>query len=271
MLMAPPQSSKQAAPRLRALFVGPREHRDFAAAWRWLAERWNAEHAASVAAAAQLGEFELIVLGQPRPRVFDEADVARLLAASPLARVILLCGSLCEGEGRSGRPPRGVPRTYWHQWPDLASKELSGDSFAQLPFTASGDEDRFLSCTASRRGEAKPSQEPLVAILAASSALADLLVDACRGRGRAIVARPNAASPTEFPQLEGVTEAFWSGDLYKAEEASQLAHFARAVRPAGVTALLHFPRPEDAARAIDLGARRVVSLPLNLDQLQSSE
>lgn len=267
MLMAPPQSNKQAALRLRALFVGPREHRDFADAWRWLAERWQVEHAASVAAAAQLGEFELIVLAQPRPRMFGESDVARLLAVSPLARVILLCGSLCEGEGRSGRPPRGVLRIYWHQWPDFVSRELSGDSVASAAFSTFGDEDRFLCSTASHRAEAKPSEEPLVAILAASSALADLLVDACRGRGRAIVVRPNAASPTEFPQLEGVTEAFWSGDLYKAEEASQLTHFARAVRPACVTALLHFPRPEDSARAIDLGARRGVSLPLDLDQL----
>ena len=66
-------------------------------------------------------------------------------APGPLARIVGLLGSWCEGEVRSGRPWPGAMRIYWHQWPGRWHAELDRLRGAcpiwGLPLTA-GDEDR---------------------------------------------------------------------------------------------------------------------------------
>jgi len=91
---------------------------------------------------------DLIILLSARPGDLALAVIERWRHAAPLARVIGLLGSWCEGEARSGAPPPAVPRIYWHQWPAWFAREVAllsrgGCGTLSLPLTAT-DEERFL-------------------------------------------------------------------------------------------------------------------------------
>ena len=77
--------------------VGEIEHPDFA------------ETVALVRDAASVGSLppELIVMAQSRPGVFSAQWIERLRRSAPLAGVVALLGTWCEGETRSGRPAPG--------------------------------------------------------------------------------------------------------------------------------------------------------------------
>src|SRR5687768_7503620 len=58
---------------------------------------------------------ELILLAQSHPGSDDQAHVERLHRVAPLTRLIVVAGSWCEGELRTGRPLAGVIRLYWYE------------------------------------------------------------------------------------------------------------------------------------------------------------
>lgn len=66
-------------------------------------------------AAAQETWFDLLLLFQSRPGEFDAGRLDVLRRRLPLARVLVVASSWCEGETRSGRPIPGAIRLYWHQ------------------------------------------------------------------------------------------------------------------------------------------------------------
>ena len=67
---------------------------------------------------------DVIVVAQAYPGQFSGEALDRLARLAPLARVVVLLGSWCEGEVRSGRPWPGAIRVYWHQWPARCAQEL---------------------------------------------------------------------------------------------------------------------------------------------------
>jgi hypothetical protein len=56
----------------------------------------------------------LIVVFQSRPGEISQATIEQAYRTSPLAPVLAVLGSWCEGEMRSGRPWHGVERVYWY-------------------------------------------------------------------------------------------------------------------------------------------------------------
>ena len=60
---------------------------------------------------------ELIVIAQSRPDVIGRRDVEHLRRSAPLAGIVGLMGTWCEGETRTGRPWPGVTRLYWYEFP----------------------------------------------------------------------------------------------------------------------------------------------------------
>ena len=91
---------------------------------------------------------EVIVIAQARPGEFTADQVDRLRRLSPLARVLGLLGSWCEGEVRTGHPWPGVVRVYWYDWlpwwKQALEKVRKGECPAWgLPVTAN-DRDRLL-------------------------------------------------------------------------------------------------------------------------------
>src|SRR4051794_21630350 len=65
-----------------------------------------------------------IVIVESRPGQFSRREVERLHAAEPLARLVALLGTWCEGEERSGRPWPGVVRVPASSWRWRLPREL---------------------------------------------------------------------------------------------------------------------------------------------------
>lgn len=59
----------------------------------------------------------LLIFAQARPGQLSEQHVERLRRNFPLAGVVSLLGSWCEGQTRTGRPLPGAVQLYWHEFP----------------------------------------------------------------------------------------------------------------------------------------------------------
>ena len=68
---------------------------------------------------------ELIVVAQSRPGSVDGRAVECLRKNAPLAAIVALVGSWCEGELRTGRPWPGVERVYWYDFPPWWQRQIA--------------------------------------------------------------------------------------------------------------------------------------------------
>ena len=206
---------------------------------------------------------DVIVIAQAFPRQFSHGDLDRLRRLAPLSRILVLLGSWCEGETRSGQPLPAVIRIYWHQWHARAERELRRLIQSQcpswgLPITAT-EEERLLASAA----QMPPRGQGLVAIHAGGFATADWLAEACRTCGYSTA----WLRPPHYTQVEGAVAAIFDGSDLDGEEIEQLRSLTYALGRTPVIALLDFPRIEDQRRAFEAGAAAVLSKPLNLDDL----
>jgi DNA-binding NarL/FixJ family response regulator len=255
-------------PELSILVVGSTERSEFRDALDALSGRGSVVAVADPVAAAALlasGEpaVDLIVIAQSHPGEFSAEAVDRLRGLAPLARIVALLGSWCEGETRTGRPWPGVIRVYWHQWPARAGQELerlrSGvrSSWA-LPSTAS-EEERLLAFA----DEPWPKREGLIAIVSRGFESQDWLAAACRRIGCQTVwlCPPALSVPGQVAAiLFDATDA-------KGEELRQLQSLADSNPPTPILVLMDFPRAEDRDRVLAAGARAVLSKPLLVEDL----
>ena len=108
---------------------------------------------------------DLILLVASRPGRFSAAEVESLHRRAPLARLIALLGSWCEGEVRSGHPWPGVTRIYAHQWQARLPRELE----TWQPRTAT-EIDRLMSSRLATK-----AQRQLIGIAAAQRTMFDAL------------------------------------------------------------------------------------------------
>lgn len=206
---------------------------------------------------------DLIVIAQTYPGQFSTQAVDRLRRLAPLARVLGLLGTWCEGEMRTGKPWPAAIRVYWHQWHARAQQELGwlrqgvGAAWA-LPMTAS-EEERILALAEQPIGQ----REGLVAIVSPHFAMQEWLAAACRRHGYSTL----WLRPTAVPPHAGFTAAIFDTTECRNEAQEALARWAAAVRPAPVIALLDFPRVDDRDRALAAGAAAVLSKPLLIEDL----
>jgi hypothetical protein len=134
--------------RPRVLIVGDYEHHEFTFACNWLKQHTELSAAESVAQTlnkfpTRQRDWHVVVFAQGRPGQIKDREVEQLAQQCPLASLVALLGSWCEGETRSGNPWPGVFRVYWHQFPAQCQQQLIlGDSTTswQLPRTASAVE-----------------------------------------------------------------------------------------------------------------------------------
>jgi hypothetical protein len=241
---------------------------------------------------------DLIVIAQAFPGEFSRRAVDRLRQLAPVARIVGLLGSWCEGEMRTGAPWPATARLYWHQWPTRCERELhqlmAGQSCSwALPATATED-DRvlarlcaeenvaFRSAKVARddgpcarenitdpallsRSERRQSGHPCPRALIRSNSkeMADWLAAACRSRGFIAVVQHGPDSGGR----ESVDVAIFDDAGVQETESDALRQLVAAVDPAPVIALLSFPRFEHQAVALDSGAAAVLSKPIALDDL----
>jgi CheY-like chemotaxis protein len=250
------------------LLVGDTRRREFREADAALERAGDVARAADVEAA--LGVLEegrvapdVIVVAQAQPGQFAPEAVDRLRRLAPLARVLGLLGSWCEGESRTGEPWPAAIRLYWHQWLPQCDRELGrlldgrGSSWA-LPATATDDE-RLLAQSV----DPAPRRQGLIALCVRRFEMHDWFATACRRQGYSTV----WLRPGEPIRVDGVRSAVFDGTDCGPDEVVQIEHLSAELRPAAILALLDFPRIEDHDRALAAGAAAVLSKPLLLDDL----
>jgi len=219
----------------------------------------------SAAAALTDGQFvaDVIVITQSYPTQFSHEAVDHLRRLAPLARVLGLLGSWCEGEMRTGKPWPAAIRLYWHQWPlrcegELRRMQRDLCSPWGLPITAT-DEERLLL----EVDDPLPDQQGLIAIYTRRYEMEDWLSAAFRSRGCSTV----WLRPPRPARVEGATAAIFDGSDCRGEELEELKHLAATLASVPIIALLDFPRIEDTHSARSAGAAAVLSKPLYVDDL----
>lgn len=251
----------------RVLFLGDAGHRDFAESWDHLKAHAVVEHVASPEAACELlnagqASPHLIVIAQQWPGQFCQEQIEALHRAAPLARLVALLGSWCEGETCSGRPWSGVPRIYWHEF---KSRVFGGGDTSNgwqrvwpLPRTATEPERYDVACrsyTESRRGR--------VLIAAADMLTYEGIADACGQAGYTA----SRFSATECGSGSPIVGGIWDDSSDGAGRRIALRQFASQLNPAPVVALLNFPRHLDYRNALLAGASLVCGKPFLWDEL----
>ena len=206
---------------------------------------------------------DVVVVAQAYPGQFSPDAIDQLRRAAPLARVVGLLGSWCEGETRTGWPWPAAIRVYWHQWRPQCEQELSRIAAGRastwaLPITA-GDEERLLAAShqpsAVKRGH--------IAISTPLFDMQDWLQRICRRRGYST----SWLRPHQSVEREQVTAAIFDADECLGKELDALKRLVGAIEPAPALALMDFPRVESRDRALAAGARAVLSKPLLVDDL----
>jgi hypothetical protein len=249
------------------LLIGDTARPEFRDADRVLADdaqviRFAGIESATETLAEDLPAVQTIILFQAYPDQFSAAAIHYLSNLAPLARLIVIQGSWCEGESRSGHPLQGVTRMYWHQAAVRIRRELHFglDAFGsawQLPLTAT-DEERLLESI----DAPLPKGNGLIALWTRRPEMEELLSDACQWSGFATT----WLHPRRPGRVRGASHAIYDGAAMDAAGVAELTQFTTAVSPAPVVALLDVPRIQDVRLARSLGAE-VLAKPLRVDEL----
>jgi DNA-binding NarL/FixJ family response regulator len=271
-----------------ALLIGNANEPEFAGALAALREAFEVTSQRDITSAleappetvsdVELPNYEVIVLAQSRPGGIAAADLERLRRRFPLAAVIALVGSWCEGETRSGKPLSTACRLYWHQAADrfkqdLLRRQRGRPASWNLPATST-EEERALSRAAApirrspsnvrRRGD--QSSRGAIALFGHERSSLELLVDVCRAGGY----DPIWMGAQRASEPRDVSAVIWDLSNWGHSADQELQQITRIVPAERVVALLGFPRWQDIQRAAQRGIGAVVSKPFVLDDLYSS-
>ena len=243
--------------------VGDFDHAELAPAVGWLREHSRSVQSSSAeellcAVGPESLPPDAIVLAAARPGRLHAREVELLHRREPLAPLVGLLGSLCEGEVRSGRPWPGVTRINWHQWRSRLPaavgiiEALAADR-TWTPRTASDVDaaQRVIGLSARR-------QEALIAICTPRLTVYESLADACAAVGyRSLWQMPHLPL-----QARGVDLMLVDGETATTLDSATAQGLPRVH-------LLDFPRLDDYESAIATGAAAVVSKPFLLSDLHS--
>ncbi len=254
--------------RVDVLAVGPWHEREFAPALASVREAANWKEAATLDEAIdQLTDSQLppdlIVLAQPLPGSIRQTQIDRLQQLAPLTRVVVVAGSWCEGELRTGRPLAGVIRLYWYEfapWWRAALAKL--DEGGCPPWSAPLDGARAGRGMGGANFSAIGTSS-LVALAADDRAIFETLARALETRGIESIWHRSGEMPLE------VTAGIWDGGQLGERELKRLTDFCRLVRAreGEVVALLDFPRVEHVELTQTAGACAVFGKPYLVDEV----
>ena len=198
---------------------------------------------------------EVIVIAQSRPDVIGRRDVERIRQRVPLAGLVGLMGTWCEGETRTGRPWHGVTRLYWYEFPAWWRRQRLLRAAGRCPDWARPSDS--LSVGAS---ESLPRLHGVVELCVPRRETANAMADVLQSAGYATVwHRAGEGGPV----VRGVVAGIWDGGQLEDREADDLKAFCRRLQRqrARAIALLDFPRRDRADRALELGAAAVMGKP----------
>lgn len=254
----------------RALLLGDADHAEFRDAVQMLAATTSLVRAADVTAVleqldADDAPLDIIVVAQPYSGCLRSRDLEPLLARVPLARALVLAGSWCEGEARSGLPVPGAIRILWHQWPARWQQELArwaddGCPAWSLPVTATEDDRAFHA--------ADESHAPLAGrvVIVALEPTAGWLADLCRGMGLDPVVRaPRVALTDQRPNCELV---LFDVESLRCDTQQDAQRWVRGWQGVPILGLGSFLRRDDSDAWTRAGVRAVLAQPVAVDDLR---
>jgi hypothetical protein len=199
---------------------------------------------------------ELIVVANSRPDVVSHRQLKSLHQYAPLAGIVMLLGSWCEGETRNGRPWPAAHRCYWYEFPAWWRRQIALRNTGRCPDWARPA--NFLPRVAvPGHPRATPS---LLVLHAAQRESADALADALEHAGYSTVWQPPHRARLH---VRGAVAGIWDGAQLNELEEADLAQFCQYMARDGapVIALLDFPRRDRVDHAMQLGAAAVLGKP----------
>ena len=211
---------------------------------------------------------ELIVLVQLRPGQFTAEQVEAMRRAAPLARVVRVVGSWCEGEGRSAPPPAGCASVYWHQW-HAALGPGRGVSAARQTcrlVVAADCLARRAHARAVRRA-ARRGAGP-VTVFARHPHSAAALADACRLGGYDVTIIDAVGSIPRMAVDSGPPPAIlWDALPEQIADARAVADVRAICGRGPIVAIVGFARADDCRESAAAGVSAVVTKPYLIHDL----
>jgi len=207
---------------------------------------------------------EAIIFAQARQGQVCAATVERMHATAPLARLILLLGSWCEGDSRASQTPAGMLRVYWHQFIARAQREWLQTNEPAGMWTLSRtamDNDQLLHTA----DQLPPQRSGLIAIHAESLITYECLAEMCGVGGWSTI----WLAPRQPIHLQRASVLLW--DMPQSVEADFQAWQSQheQLRPAASVILVGFPRSADVENLREAGAAAVLAKPLVIADLLS--
>ena len=203
---------------------------------------------------------EWILIAQPLQGTYEQDEIEQLRRAAPLAQIVIVAGTWCEGELRTGKPLIGVERLYWYEFASWWKSQQPGRP-SQSPYL-----DGLFS---PRPGvnNIEPSSAMSVAIHASTLASFEAIAAALASDGlECIWLREDAEVPAN------ISTAIWDGAQLDPQEFSRLQTFAAAVQKlhASLIVLLDFPRKEHFSQLHALGCQKILGKPYIIGELKAA-
>jgi CheY-like chemotaxis protein len=214
---------------------------------------------------------DLILFAASRPGIMRVRDVERLRQCVPLAGMVALLGSWCEGEARTGRPVAGVLRCYWYDFPNWWRRQLAMRAAGSCPDWARPATADARDWPVNFSPQVHELSRGLIVLETTCWETGDVLSDLLRRDGYATVwVRPGGGSAN----VHGVAAGIWEGRQLDEPEVRRLSAFCQRLAKDGapVIALADFPRRDRCEVAYQAGAANVMAKPwLNADLLATLE
>jgi len=211
--------------------------------------------------------------GQYLPR-----EISQLYSLQPLAKIIMIAGSLTEGERRTGYVPPDLFRYYWHQWESEALPNFRAfckhrPSAWELP-ACSSDEQRILktlnlpewkSCCEFQKPPVAKNAQPTVLVIADDTAIRDMLVDSIKQDG----IDSETFYPYQVTAMQAKIEALKPAKIILDVSSENLSETLAVVRllkacspvTTRLVVLYNGPRSDEIQQLRHAGANRVISKP----------
>jgi CheY-like chemotaxis protein len=257
--------------RLRVSVLGDLRHAEFASVRSWLQEQhaWTTilDGIPGIAADRHRScgaNVDLLLLACSRRGEFNGADLRLLRAAAPLARIVAITGSWCEGPWRrTADLLAGVTVVPWHRfaaWAAVNTRQLGQRRWASwaMPETSTADElADFWSVQPLSSGRG------MVLIDADDPESAEALADVVRAGGFSAVWQ----SPRGNGFIDDISAIVCETNDARPATLARIGELSRQFAPSPVLAVVNFPQVEDIRQIISAGAVAVVGKPFTLHEI----